>query len=86
MDDVLWIFDPKGIKASFMNETVVEINGKAEVIPPAGLVYDWTLGGVVPGKYDQFQPPLMEFKAGKYAIGLTASQKDKPKNTNKAKN
>ena len=86
MNEVFWIFGQKGIKASFVNGTVAGIKGKVGVFPPAGLVYDWTLGGADPGKDDRFQPTSMEFKAGKYNIGLSVSQKDNANITAKAKN
>ena len=86
MNEVFWIFGPKGIKASFVNGTVAAVNGNAGVDPPEGLVYDWKLGGAVPGKDDLFQPTSREFKAGQYTIGLTVSQKDNAKNTAEAKN
>ena len=86
MNEIFWIFGPEGIKANFVNGTVAAVNGKAGVVPPEGLVYDWKLGGAVPGKDDLFQPASREFKAGQYTIGLTVSQKDNAKNTAEAKN
>lgn len=86
MNEVFWIFGPKGIKASFVNGTVAAINGKVEEVLPAGLIYDWKLEGAEPGKDVRFQPDQLEFKAGQYSIGLTVSQKGNANNTAKAKN